>query len=36
VGIEEHVEGLDHFLDEVEVLLEELAEQYGLETSNSI
>jgi len=35
-GIEEHVNGLDHFLDEVEVLLDELTRQYGLETSTSI
>jgi hypothetical protein len=36
VGIEEHLNGLDHFLDEVEVLLDELAGQYGLETSTSL
>ncbi|HEY5730374.1 MAG TPA: hypothetical protein VIS72_10010 [Anaerolineales bacterium] len=36
VGIEERVDGLDYFLDEVEALLDELAEQYGLETSTSI
>jgi len=36
VGIEERLERLDHFLDEVEVLLDELAEQYGLETSTTI
>jgi len=36
VGIEERLEGLDHFLDEVEVLLDELAEQYGLETSTTL
>ena len=35
-GIEEHATGLDHFLDEVEVLLDELTRQYGLETSTSI
>jgi predicted nucleotidyltransferase len=35
-GIEEHTNGLDHFLDEVEVLLDELTAQYGLETSTSI
>lgn len=34
-GIEEHANGLDHFLDEVEVLLDELTAQYGLETSTS-
>ncbi len=33
IGIEEHVNGLDHFLDEVEGLLDELATQHGLETS---
>jgi hypothetical protein len=33
MGIEERVEGLDHFLDEVEGLLDELAGHYGLETS---
>lgn len=33
---EEHVEGLDHYLDEVEILLDELAAQHGLETSMSI
>jgi len=36
VGIEERVNALDHFLDEVEALLDELAEQHGLETSTSI
>ncbi len=36
VGIEERVEALDHFLDEVESLLDELATQHGLETSTSI
>ena len=36
VGIEERLEGLDHFLDEVEALLDDLAEQYGLETSTSL
>ena len=35
-GIEEHATGLDHFLDEVEVLLDELTRQYGLETSLNI
>jgi predicted nucleotidyltransferase len=34
-GFEERVEGLDRFLDEVEALLDELARQYGLETSTS-
>ncbi len=34
-GFEERVEGLDRFLDEVEALLDELAKQYGLETSTS-
>jgi predicted nucleotidyltransferase len=36
VGIEERVEDLDHFLDEVETLLDDLAAQYGLETSTRI
>ncbi len=36
VGFVEHVEGLDHFLDEVEALLDELAREHGLETSTSI
>ncbi|NWG32894.1 MAG: hypothetical protein HXY42_00505 [Chloroflexi bacterium] len=35
-GMGERVEALDHFLDEVEALLDELAAQYGLETSTSI
>jgi predicted nucleotidyltransferase len=35
-GFEEHVNGLDQYFDEVEVLLDELATQYGLETSTSI
>jgi hypothetical protein len=33
---ESRVEGLDNYLDEVEALLDELATQYGLETSTSI
>lgn len=36
VGIEDRVDGLDHFLDEVEALLDDLAAQYGLETLTSI
>lgn len=36
IGIEERVSGLDHFIDEVEALLDELAAQHGLETSTSI
>ena len=36
VGIEEHVNSLDHFLDEVEGLLDELSAQHGLETSTSM
>ena len=36
MGIEEHVNGLDHFLDDVESLLDDLSAQYGLETSTSI
>ena len=35
-GVEARVNGLDQYLDEVEVLLDELATQYGLETSTSI
>ncbi len=35
-GIEEHLQGLDHFLDEVEALLDDLATQHGLETSTTI
>lgn len=35
-SFEERVQGLDQFLDEVEALLDELAVQYGLETSTSI
>ncbi len=35
-GFDERVEGLDHFLDEVEALLDELAREHGLETSTSI
>jgi hypothetical protein len=36
VNFGERVEGLDHFLDEVEALLDELAREHGLETSTSI
>jgi hypothetical protein len=36
IGIEEHVNGLDHFLDEVEGLLDELSAQHGLDTSTSM
>jgi predicted nucleotidyltransferase len=36
VGIEDHVNGLDHYLDEVEALLDELSAQHGLDTSTSI
>jgi hypothetical protein len=35
-GFEDHVNGLDQFLDEVEILLDELATEHGLETSTSI
>jgi len=35
-GIEDHASALDHFLDEVEVLLDELTAQYGLETPSRI
>jgi hypothetical protein len=34
--MEERVSGLDQYLDEVEILLDELATQHGLETSTSI
>ena len=33
---EERVNALDQYLDEVEILLDELATQHGLETSTSI
>jgi len=36
LGMEEHANGLDHFIDEVETLLDDLAAQYGLETSTSL
>jgi predicted nucleotidyltransferase len=35
-GIEEHVAGLDQFLDEVEALLDDLTVQYGIDNSTSI
>jgi hypothetical protein len=35
-AFEEHVNGLDQYLDEVEALLDELSRQHGLETSTSI
>lgn len=35
-GFGEKVEALDHFLDDVEALLDDLSAQYGLETSTSI
>jgi len=35
-GFEDHVNGLDQYLDEVEALLDELATEHGLETSTSI
>ena len=35
-GIEERVDALDHFLDDVEALLEDLTGQYGLENSTTI
>lgn len=34
-GFEERLDGLDRFLDEVEILLDDIATQYGLETSTS-
>ena len=36
VGFGEKVEGLDSFLDEVEILLDEVASANGLETSSSL
>ncbi|GAB4420064.1 MAG: hypothetical protein Kow002_08240 [Anaerolineales bacterium] len=35
-GFAEKVLGLDHFIDEVEIRLDEIAEEHGLETSTSI
>jgi hypothetical protein len=35
-GLEGRVNGLDHFLDEVEALLDELAARYGLESSTGL
>jgi hypothetical protein len=35
VGIEQRVDALDHFLDEVEALLDDLSAQHGLDTSTS-
>lgn len=35
-GFASHVEGLDHYLDELDILLDEIAEANGLETSQSI
>jgi hypothetical protein len=35
-SFEDHVNGLDQYLDEVEILLDELATEHGLETSTSI
>ncbi len=35
-GFAERVEGLDHFLDDVEILLDEIAAANGLETSTTI
>lgn len=32
----EKVQGLDHFIDEIEIRLDEIAEEYGLETSTSL
>ena len=36
MGIEDHVNGLDHFLDEVEALLDELAARYGLDVATGV
>jgi hypothetical protein len=35
-GFEARLEGLDHFIDDVEELLDDLAREHGLETSTSI
>ncbi len=35
-GFVERVEGLDHYLDEIDILLDEIAKANGLETSTSI
>ncbi|NOT04252.1 MAG: hypothetical protein HOP27_06595 [Anaerolineales bacterium] len=35
-GFEERVEGLDHFIDEIEIILDEIAKENGLETSVGI
>jgi hypothetical protein len=35
-GFEDQVNGLDQYMDEVEILLDELAAEHGLETSTSI
>lgn len=35
-GFAERVKGLDHYLDEIEILLDEIAAANGLETSNSL
>jgi len=35
-NLAERVEGLDHFLDELDIMLDEIAEANGLETSTSI
>jgi hypothetical protein len=32
----ERVEGLDHYLDEIDILLDEIAEANGLETSTTL
>ena len=32
-GFAEHVDGLDHFIDDVEIVLDEIAKENGLETS---
>jgi hypothetical protein len=36
VGFGEHVEGLDHFIDDIEVVLNEIASQNGLDTSEGM
>jgi hypothetical protein len=36
MGFGEHVEALDHFIDEVEIVLDEIANQNGLDTSTGM
>ncbi len=36
VGFGEHMEGLDHFIDDVEIMLDKIASENGLETSGGM